>query len=308
MFMGTPDFSVPILRSLIDAGHDVCAVYSQPARPAGRGHHLRPSPVAAFAETQGITVRTPTSLKNADQQAEFALLGADVAIVAAYGLILPAPILAAPRQGCLNVHASLLPRWRGAAPIQRAIAAGDLETGVTIMQMDQGLDTGAMLLQAAIPITRTTTGGSLHDELAILGASLIVAALEDLAAGRLHPVPQPEQGVTYAAKLARQEGRIDWNLTAQQLDLRLRAFTPWPGMWFDYHGERFKLVAATLIEAKGPPGQVLDDNLTIACGEAALRLDIIQRAGKAPLPSVEFLRGFALPKGSQLDLSCRAIN
>lgn len=308
MFMGTPDFSVPILNTIIEAGFEVSAVYSQPARPAGRGHHPRPSPVAAFAESRAIPVHTPKSLRSAEEQQIFADLGTDVAIVAAYGLILPLPILAAPRLGCLNVHASLLPRWRGAAPIQRAIAAGDRETGVTIMQMDEGLDTGAMLLRATLPITKATTGGSLHDQLSALGASLIVTALGDLAAGRLRPVAQPEQGVTYAAKLAKEEGRIDWSLPAEKLDLCLRAFTPWPGMWFDYRGERLKLIAATPVAAAGPAGQVLDDRLTVACGEGALRLEIIQRAGKAPLATDEFLRGFALPKGSQLDLSCPAIN
>jgi methionyl-tRNA formyltransferase len=300
--MGTPDFSVPILENLIYTGHEVAAVYSQPARPAGRGHQLRPSPVAACAEARGIPVRTPKSLKSPEEQQAFAALRADVAIVAAYGLILPKAILDAPRHGCINVHASLLPRWRGAAPIQRCIEAGDHVTGVTIMQMDQGLDTGAMLLMEDIPITPTTTGGSLHDDLSAMGARLAVEALKRLEAGSLLATPQPPEGVTYAAKLAKEEGRIDWRRPAAELDRRIRAFTPWPGAWFELQGERIKLISAKPVAGAGEPGRVLDDKLTIACGEGALALETLQRAGKAPMAAADLLRGFAIPAGTRLDL------
>ncbi len=301
--MGTPDFSVPILENLIHAGHEVAAVYSQPPRPAGRGHQLRPSPVHACAEARGIPVHTPKSLKSAEEQAAFAALKADVAIVAAYGLILPKAILDAPRHGCINVHASLLPRWRGAAPIQRCIEAGDHFTGVTIMQMDEGLDTGAMLLMEDIPITPTTTGGSLHDDLSAMGARMAVEALKRLEAGKLLATPQPPEGVTYAAKLAKEEGRIDWRRPAAQIDRQVRAFTPWPGAWLELKGERIKVIAARPVSGKGEPGQVLDDRLTIACGEGALTLETLQRAGKGAMSAAELLRGFAIPAGIRLDLS-----
>ena len=232
-FMGTPDFAASSLRALIDAGHEVACVYSQPPRPAGRGHQVQRSPVHVLAEERGIPVRTPKSLRNAEAQAEFAALDLDCAVVAAYGLILPQPILDAPRMGCLNIHASLLPRWRGAAPIQRAILAGDAETGVTIMQMDAGLDTGAMLLKGTVPITAETTAGSLHDALAELGAGLIVQALDGLAEGRLTAEPQPSEGVTYAAKLSRDDGRLDWSQPADFIERQVRALNPWPGVWFD---------------------------------------------------------------------------
>jgi methionyl-tRNA formyltransferase len=300
--MGTPDFSVPILENLIHAGHEVAAVYSQPARPAGRGHQLRPSPVAAAAEARGILVRTPKSLKSVEEQEAFAALKADVAIVAAYGLILPKAILDAPRQGCINVHASLLPRWRGAAPIQRCIEAGDHVTGVTIMQMDEGLDTGAMLLMEDIAITPTTTGGSLHDDLSAMGARMAVEALRRLEAGSLLATPQPPEGVTYAAKLAKEEGRVDWRRSAAEIDRQLRAFTPWPGVWFELKGERIKLISAKPVEGKGEPGQVLDDQLTVACGEGALKIGTLQRAGKGAMTAADLLRGFAVPAGTRLDL------
>ena len=301
MFMGTPDFSVPCLTNLIQAGHQLVAVYSQPPRPAGRGQALRASPVAEAAAKAGIPVHTPKSLKSAEEQAIFADLKADAAVVAAYGLILPKPILDAPKYGCINVHASLLPRWRGAAPIQRAIEAGDRESGVVIMQMDEGLDTGAMLLTGRCAIGPETTGGQLHDQLSAMGAKLIVEAMARLEAGELHPTPQPEQGVTYAAKLQKEEGRVDWQLPAMRLDLKLRALTPWPGMWFELNGERFKLVSATPVKGHGEPGRLLDGELTVACGTGALKLDIIQRAGKAPLAAADFLRGFPLAAGTKLD-------
>lgn len=300
VFMGTPDFSVPILAALIDAGHHVACVYSQPPRPAGRGHREQPSPVHAFAESQGIPVRTPKSLKGEAEQAEFAALEADCAVVAAYGLILPKAVLAAPRLGCLNVHASLLPRWRGAAPIQRAIMAGDALSGVTIMQMDVGLDTGAMLLTETVAITPDTTGQSLHDALSALGADLIVRALDDVAAGRATPVAQPEQGVTYAAKLTKDEGRLDWTRPAAELERMVRGLAPWPGAWFEWGGERFKVLAARVEGGRGAPGTVLDDTLAVACGEGALRLSRVQRAGKAAMSAADLLRGYAIPRGTVL--------
>ena len=302
VFMGTPDFSVGILAALLEAGHEIACVYCQPPRPAGRGHKEQLTPVHAFAAERGLLVRHPKSLKSAEAQAEFAELGADAAVVAAYGLILPKAVLDAPRLGCFNVHASLLPRWRGAAPIQRAIQAGDSQSGVTIMQMDEGLDTGAMLLVHALPITATTTGQSLHDDLAELGASLMVEALTQAEAGSLSATPQPAEGVTYAAKLAKEEGRLDWRKSSEELDRTLRAFTPWPGCWFEHEGERFKLLAAELASGQGAPGLLLDDQLTVACGAGSLRLLRLQRAGRSAVEAVDFLRGYALPKGTILAL------
>ncbi len=303
VFMGTPDFAVPSLRALVDAGHEVVCVYSQPPRPAGRGQQVQKSPVHRFAEERGIPVRTPKSLRNAEAQAEFADLKADAAVVAAYGLILPQPVLDAPRLGCLNVHGSLLPRWRGAAPIQRSILAGDAETGITIMQMDIGLDTGAMLLKDAVPITAETTASSLHDALADMGARLIVQALDGIAAGRLTAEPQPEEGVTYAAKLTREDGRLDWTRDAAFVERQVRALTPWPGCWFDIKGERIKVLKAEPAPdaRKAAPGTLLDDRLTIACTGGAVRLTLVQRPGKAPVDGAAFLRGFALPVGTLLD-------
>ena len=303
VFMGTPDFAVPSLRALADAGHEVVCVYSQPPRPAGRGQQVQKSPVHRFAEERGIPVRTPKSLRNAEAQAEFADLKADAAVVAAYGLILPQPVLDAPRLGCLNVHGSLLPRWRGAAPIQRSILAGDAETGITIMQMDIGLDTGAMLLKDAVPITAETTASSLHDALADMGARLIVQALDGIAAGRLTAEPQPEEGVTYAAKLTREDGRLDWTRDAAFVERQVRALTPWPGCWFDIKGERIKVLKAEPAPdaRKAAPGTLLDDRLTIACTGGAVRLTLVQRPGKAPVDGAAFLRGFALPVGTLLD-------
>jgi len=299
-FMGTPDFSVPVLRALVDAGHEVVCVYSQLPRAAGRGQKLKPSPVQGKAAELGIDVRTPESLKGEEEQAAFAALELDCAVVVAYGLILPPAILAAPRLGCVNIHASLLPRWRGAAPIQRAILAGDEISGITIMQMDKGLDTGDMLLSNQLPITSETTGESLHDALSELGAALIVEALNGLQAGTITPLPQPVEGVTYAGKLERQEGHIDWQKTAPELERLVRAFTPWPGSWFEFGGERIKILAAELADGTGEPGTVLDNHLTIASGEGALRLLKIQRAGKGPMAATDFLRGFDLPVGSRL--------
>jgi methionyl-tRNA formyltransferase len=301
-FMGTPDFAVPGLAALLAAGHDIAAVYCQPPRPAGRGNKVQPSAVQLFAESNGLLVRHPTRLRDPAAQAEFAALQLDAAVVAAYGVILPKPILAAPRLGCLNVHASLLPRWRGAAPIQRAILVGDSETGVTIMQMDEGLDTGPMLLAERVPIGPATTASELHDILASLGARLIVAALGQLDAGALVARPQPENGVTYAAKLTREEGRLDWRRTASELERAVRALNPWPGVWFERDGERIKVLAAELVAAPpdAQPGTVLDDRLAIACRAGALRPVLLQRAGRAPAEISAFLRGYALPRGTVL--------
>ncbi|WP_173977727.1 methionyl-tRNA formyltransferase [Magnetospirillum sp. UT-4] len=296
--MGTPDFSVPILAALMEAGHDVACVYSQPPRPAGRGHKEQPTPVHAFAAARGLEVRTPKSLKGAEAQAEFAALDLDVAVVAAYGLILPKAVLDAPRLGCLNVHASLLPRWRGAAPIQRAIQAGDCETGVTIMQMDEGLDTGAMLLMERLPITATTTAAGLHDALAAMGARMMVDALARLP--DLVPVPQPAEGITYAAKLAKDDGRLDWSRPAAELERQVRALNPWPGVWCELAGERLKVLAAEIADGRGAPGTVLDDGLSVACGAGALRPTRVQRPGKAPMSTAEMLRGYAVPRGTVL--------
>lgn len=302
-FMGTPDFAVPILDALIEAGHDIVAVYSQPPRPAGRGHHERLSPVHAFANARNLPVRTPRSLKGAEEQAAFRDLDLDAAIVAAYGLILPKAILDAPRQGCINVHASLLPRWRGAAPIHRALLAGDHETGITIMQMDEGLDTGAMQSSEAIPIAADATAESLHDRLAALGAKLLVETLPQIEQGVIQPRTQPETGMTYAEKLTKEEGLLDWRLSAEKLERTLRAFTPWPGAWFDFNGQRFKILEGAVEkgQADSSPGLLLDDRLLVACGDGtALRLLKIQRAGKAALDADAFLRGYAIKAGQSL--------
>ena len=299
-FMGTPDFALPSLHSLLQAGHEVCAVYSQPPRPAGRGKKLRPAPVQRYAEEMGLEVRHPESLKAAREQDAFAALGLDAAVVAAYGLILPKAILEAPRLGCLNVHASLLPRWRGAAPIQRALLEGDRKTGVTIMQMDEGLDTGGILLSEATQITAKDSGERLHDRLALMGGPLIVRALAALEAGELSARPQPAEGVTYAAKLTREEAKLDWSQPAERLERLVRAFTPWPGAWFEASGERIRVLRAELAEGSGEPGELLDDRLTIACGEGALRLTQVQRAGKAALAAEAFLRGFEIKAGARL--------
>ena len=300
-FMGTPDFAVPILQALIEAGHDVVAVYTQPPRPAGRGHRPQPSPVQRAAEAAGIPVTAPAKLDRVEQE-KVRALALDAAVVAAYGLILPKPVLEAPRLGCLNVHASLLPRWRGAAPIQRAILAGDRETGVTIMQMDEGLDTGPMLLSELVSIGPQTTATALHDQLATVGARLIVRALRGLGDGALVARPQPAEGATYAKKLAREEGRIDWSQPAADLERRVRALNPAPGVWIERGGERIKVLAASVVEGStaAPPGTVLDADLSIACGSGALRPTRLQRAGRAAVDAAAFLRGYALKPGDRL--------
>ena len=296
--MGTPDFAVPTLEKLVEAGHQVVAVYSQPPRPAGRGKALRPTPVHARAEAMGLEVRTPVSLKAPDVQAAFAALDADVAVVAAYGLILPQAILAAPRLGCLNVHASLLPRWRGAAPIQRAIWAGDNVTGVTIMDMEAGLDTGPMRAKHVTPI-EDKTAGELTAELAEAGAELMVEVLDDLDGQP--PVPQPEDGVTYAAKIDKAEARIDFSHDAHFIERQIRALNPAPGAFFAYRGERFRVHSAHIEHASGTPGTLLDDSLLIACGKNAIRPALIQRAGKAAMSAGELLRGYEMAEGTAVE-------
>ncbi|WP_405404276.1 methionyl-tRNA formyltransferase [Paracoccus sp. Ld10] len=290
IFMGTPDFSVPALRA-IAASHDVVAVYSQPARAAGRGQKPRPSPVAMAADALGIPVRTPARLRDAQDQADFAALQADVVVVVAYGLILPRPVLDAPRLGCLNIHASILPRWRGAAPIHRAILAGDAETGVAIMQMEAGLDTGPVLALTRTPIAADDTTASLHDRLSTMGADLITDVLDRLP---LPAVPQPADGVTYATKIDKSEARIDWTLPAEQVDRQIRGLSPFPGAWCMVGDERVKLLSSTLAPGRGEPGTVLSD-FTIACGTGAVRITLAQRAGKKPMAPADLLRGWALP-------------
>jgi methionyl-tRNA formyltransferase len=299
-FMGTPDFAVPVLRTLADAGHEIVRIYTQPPRPAGRGRTLRPSPVAGEAGALGITVATPESFHDAAVLAEFASLDIDAAVVVAYGQILPQAALDAPRLGCLNLHASLLPRWRGAAPIQRTIMAGDPETGVCVMQMEVGLDTGPVLACEHTPIGPEDTAATLHDRLAKLGAPLMVETLAALEAGEASPTPQPEAGATYAAKIGKPEARIDWNRSATELDAHIRGLSPFPGAWCEVAGERVKLLMVRPVDGSGALGEVLDDRLLVACGSGALRLVTLQRAGKGPMDGDTFLRGFAVPRGARL--------
>ncbi len=302
-YMGTSEFAVAALQALAAAGHDIAAVYTQPPRPAGRGYAERRSPVHEAALALGLDVRTPGSLKPEQEVAAFAALDLDIAVVASYGHILRPPFLSAPVFGCVNIHASLLPRWRGAAPIQRAILAGDKQSGVTIIRMDEGLDTGAMLLAEALPISGATTAETLHDQLAELGARLIVAALDGLLRGSLTPVAQPKEGATYAHKLGKDEGQLDWRRAASELERQVRAFTPWPGTFFDLGGERIKVLQAALATGNGAPGTVLPGHgLVVACGTGALRLLRLQRPGRAALAEDEFRRGFTLQPGTVLPL------
>ncbi|MES2497171.1 MAG: methionyl-tRNA formyltransferase [Pseudomonadota bacterium] len=298
-FMGTPDFAVPTLDALVAAGHEVVAAYCQPPRPAGRGKALMPSPVQRRAEALGIEVRFPVTLRDADAQAAFVALDLDIAVVAAYGLILPQTILDAPRHGCLNVHGSLLPRWRGAAPVQRAILAGDPTTGVTIMQMERGLDTGPMLATIETPIDGKTAG-ELTDELAHSGAALMVAVLADRLAHP--PIVQPEDGVTYAAKVDKAEARINFSEAAGQIERQVRAFNPAPGAWFEHAGERIRILACEVVDKHGlaAPGEVIDDRLTVECINGAIRPIKVQRAGKGAMSAEDLLRGFAIPRGTHL--------
>ena len=304
IFMGTPDFSVNVLEKLIAQGHDICAVYSQPPRKSGRGMKLRPSPVHACAEKNNIPVFTPTSLKHSDEQQQFADLKADAAVVVAYGLILPQAILDLPKHGCFNVHASLLPRWRGAAPIQRAIMAGDEETGVTIMQMEAGLDTGPMCLKQTIAITDQTTASSLHDDLAMIGADLMARALDELQAGTLHFTPQPEDGVTYASKIDKAESRIQFNQPAKQVLRHIHGLSPFPGSWLNLNIDdqdiRIKILQAKISPATGQAGSIMDDQFTIACADGAIIPIRLQRQGKGAMDLKTFLRGTKVSAGMKV--------
>ena len=306
VYMGTARFAVPILRALAAGRHEVIAVYTQPARAAGRGLKARPSPVHTAALELGVVVRTPETLKAAAEREVLAGLRADLAVVAAYGLILPKGILDVPHLGGINLHASLLPRWRGAAPIQRALLAGDGETGVTIIQMEPSLDTGPILAMERVPITAGATAASLHDTLADLAARMVGPTIDQLASGRITPHPQPDQGVTYAPKVDKAEARLDWSRPAPFLERQLRAFNPWPGCWTDLDGERLLVLEGELAAGVGAPGEVLDDRMTIACGEGALRLTRVQRAGGRPMSADAFLRGFPLPVGARLGTPCPA--
>ena len=303
VFMGTPAFAVPTLETILGGGHTVVAVYSQPARPAGRGMSETRTPVHAFAASHAIPVRTPLSLKSLEEQAAFAALDADVAVVVAYGLVLPKAILASPRFGCLNLHASALPRWRGAAPIQRAIMAGDTETAVMVMRMEAGLDAGPVGLAERLAIGPNETAGGLQDRLATAGAPLMARALSDLESGTLAPTPQPDGGITYASKIAKAEARIDWSQPASNVHNLIRGLSPFPGAWFEAgplaKRERIKVLRSELAAGAGEPGRVLDGNLTIACGVGAVRLLEVQRAGKKPALAAEFLRGFNLVAGER---------
>jgi len=297
IFMGTPDFAVPALVAVHEAVHEVVCAYTQPPRPAGRGKKLQPSPVHRKAMELGIEVRHPVSLKKEEAQVEFAALGADVAVVAAYGLILPQAILDAPMHGCLNIHASILPRWRGAAPIHRAIMAGDEETGVTIMQMEAGLDTGPMLAKVMTPINAKTTG-ELTEELAELGANAMLGVLHDLE--QLTAIPQDDEHASYAPKVDKSEARIDWSDPAEEIERLARGLAPFPGAWFELGGDRVKLLRAELVDGSGAPGVVLDDRLTIACETGAIRPVRLQRAGKPVMELRDFLRGNPIAKGTVL--------
>jgi len=296
--MGTPHFAVPALNALADAGHEVVAVYTQPPRPAGRGTRTRPSPVQTRAQELGLIVRCPADFRSAPDVAAFRQLDAEVAVVVAYGLILPPQLLDAPVWGCLNIHASLLPRWRGAAPIQRAIMAGDPETGISVMQMEAGLDTGPVLLERRLPITEKDTAETLHDRLAALGAATITTALAQ--GHRLSGIDQASDGVTYAAKIAKAEARLDWSAPAIDIDRKIRGLSPFPGAWCLLGDERLKLLDSRIADGAGSPGEVLDSDLTIACGSGAVRVLRVQRAGKAPMDAATFLRGAMLTRGTQL--------
>jgi methionyl-tRNA formyltransferase len=300
IFMGTPEFAVAALKALVTAGNDIVCVYSQPPKPAGRGHEVKKTPIHLAAEAAGIPVRTPKSLKSVEEQQAFRELNADIAVVAAYGLILPKAILDAPKFGCINIHGSILPRWRGAAPIHRALLAGDKESGITIMQMDEGLDTGAMLMVKSLPIQANTTAQILHDALRDMGAEMIVQAVKDLPEGKLKAVTQPAEGATYAHRLSREEGKVDWKEEADALERKVRALNPWPGVFFESKGGRIKILEARVEKKSGAPGTVLDDQFTVACGKDALVLNRVQREGRSPMEGSAFLRGFTVKPGEAL--------
>ena len=304
VFMGTPDFAVPVLGELIGQGHEIACVYTRPPMAGGRGMAERSSPIHALAQRFGLPIRHPRSLRDADVQAEFRSLDADVGVVVAYGMILPPDILEAPRLGCLNLHASLLPRWRGAAPIQRAIMAGDGETGVAVMGMEAGLDTGPVAMEERVAIAPGMTAGDLHDRLAPIGADLMGRAVAALGRGTLQFTPQPAEGVTYADKISKAECRIDWSRSAREVASQILGLSPFPGAFFEIdlgHGsERIKVLRALADRGSGEPGTVLDDDLTVACGEGAVRLTEVQRAGKGPLSAQAFLRGARIARGTTL--------
>jgi methionyl-tRNA formyltransferase len=301
IFMGTPDFALPALTELVERGYDIAAVYTRAPKPAGRrGLELQPTPVERAARRFGLPVLTPPTLKTPEAQAAFRAHNADAAVVVAYGLILPKPILEAMPLGSFNIHASLLPRWRGAAPINRAIMAGDTQSGVTIMQMDEGLDTGAMAMADRVPIDADMTAGELHDALAKLGAELMPRALAALERGTLELKPQPQAGVTYAEKISKEETRIDWSKAGKAVHDHIRGLSPFPGAWCEAEGTRIKVLRSAQAERAGAPGTVLDDRLTIACGEGAVRLLELQRAGGKPMPAEDFLRGNAIRRGAKL--------
>jgi methionyl-tRNA formyltransferase len=297
-FMGTPDFAVPPLAELIGAGHEIACVYTKAPRPKGRGMAEGKSPVHVFADSLAIPVRTPATLKSNDEACAFAALKVDAAVIVAYGLLLPKAILDAPRLGCFNLHASLLPRWRGAAPIQRAIMAGDAETGVMVMRMEEGLDTGPILMHETVRIGRKTAG-MLHDELAQLGANLIIRALSAVERGAIEAQPQSDCGVLYAKKISREESKLDWSRPAAEIDCKIRGLSPFPGAWFEAKGERIKVLMADPVAGRGAPGGILPDR-AIACGEGALKLVTVQRAGRAAIDADSFWRGFSLNPGEML--------
>ena len=304
IYMGTADFAVPALRALAQSRHEVVAVYTQPARPAGRGMQARPSPIQRAADERGLPVRTPLSLKEITEREALTVLRPDLAVVAAYGLILPQAILDIPRLGCINLHGSALPRWRGAAPIQRAILAGDRETGVTVIQMEAGLDTGPMLAMERVPITGETTAQTLHDRLAALAAEMIVPMVDRLAAGGVTATPQPAEGATYAKKIEKDEGRIDWQEPAEAIERQLRALNPWPGCFTMLQGQRLRVLkgeARREASSGSAAGTVLDDELCIACGEGVLCITELQKAGGKPMAAGTFLRGHPVPAGARFD-------
>lgn len=299
-FMGTPEFALPSLKALLNAGYDVVACYSQPPKPMGRGHQVQEMPIHAFAKSKGIPVFTPKSLKSNDEQERFSSLNLDLAVVVAYGLILPKGILDIPKYGCVNVHGSLLPRWRGAAPLHRALLAGDTKTGISIMQMDEGLDTGPVILVEELSIMESMTAQDLHDQMALLGGKTLVDALPGYLDGSLIPEPQSEEGATYANKLRKEEGLLIWSEPASTLLRKIKALNPWPGVWFEHLGNRIKVIDAVIDTQSGTPGTVLDNQLTIACADHSLRPTRVQKAGKAPMTTEELLRGYELPQGTQL--------
>lgn len=300
VIMGTSAFAVPAMQALRDKGHEIAAVYTQPPRPKGRGHKLQRTPMHDAADALGLAVQTPRTLKTAAAVDELAAIGADLAVVGAYGLLLPQAILDTPRLGCVNLHASALPRWRGAAPIHRALLAGDEETGLSIFQMEAGLDTGPILAMEPLLVTPDMTAADLHDRLAACAAAMIPDVVEGLGRGSIVPMPQPEEGITYAHKITKADGEVDFAEGAEQLSRRIRALHPWPGCWCHYGETRLNILSGHVVEGHGEPGEIVAEPLTIACGEGAFRVDRIQREGRQAMTSAELQRGFAMPVGTQL--------